>query len=262
MAIITVNTPFNIDLEFKIASLGKRLAAWLIDITVICFYFWAVLRFVRPLFGLGEAMGTSAFLFVILPILVYQLTFELFFNGQTIGKRIAGVAVIDMEGKEPSIGQYLLRWVLCIGNLFVYAIPYLLLISPFALFIFLFLYLPDFITMAVSKNSQRIGDFAAGTVVIDKKHRPGIGDTIYLRIESANYQPMFPGVMKLSDRDINGIRNLLNVRSNSRDTQSYVLKVVAKIKTVLGIESDMDPMQFLQQLLWDYNYYTTKAGEK
>ena len=39
MASITVGTPFNIDLEFKIAAFGKRLLAWFIDIVIICVYY-------------------------------------------------------------------------------------------------------------------------------------------------------------------------------------------------------------------------------
>lgn len=258
MAIVTIGTPFNIDLEFKTASIGKRMLAWLTDIVIISFYFYMMLKFVYPLFEMGEALSTSAFLLIIVPILFYQLMFELLFNGQTLGKKLVGIGVIDIEGKEPSIGQYLLRWILCLGNLFVYIIPYLLLVSPVALVFCLFLYLPDFLTVVIAKKSQRLGDLAAGTVVIDKKYRPSIDETIYLHIENKNYQPQFPQVMKLTDRDINGIRNLLNVKSTSKDTVNYTLQVVSKIKTVLGIESDMDPELFLQQLLWDYNYYTAK----
>ncbi|MCD6011182.1 MAG: hypothetical protein K0Q79_1044 [Flavipsychrobacter sp.] len=258
MAIVTIGTPFNIDLEFKTASIGKRMLAWLVDIVIISFYFWVMLTFVHPLFEMGETLNTSAFLMIIVPILFYQLMLEMLNNGQTIGKKLAGIGVIDIEGKEPSIGQYILRWVLCLGNLFVYIIPYLLLVSPFALVFCLFLYLPDFLTVVIAKKSQRLGDFAAGTVVIDKKYRPSIDETIYLHIENKNYQPMFPQVMRLTDRDINGIRNLLNVKNTSRDTVNYTLQVVNKIKAVLSIESDMDPEHFLQQLLWDYNYYTAQ----
>jgi len=257
MAIITIGTPFNIDLEFKIATVNKRLLAWLIDMVVICFYFYLMLRFVYPLFGMGEAVSTFAQLLVIvIPILLYQLFFELFFNGQTIGKKAVGIAVIDMEGKEPSIGQYLLRWILCIGNLFVYIIPYLIIAYPAVMIFFLILYLPDFLFVIISNKSQRIGDFAAGTVVIDKKYRPSINETIYLQIENKDYQPMFPQVMRLSDRDINGIRNLINIKRPAKDSQSYTFQVVDKIKSVLEIETDLHPEDFLQQLLWDYNYYT------
>lgn len=261
MAAITIGTPFNIDLEFRTASIGKRMSAWFIDLLIISFYFYLMLRFVYPLFEKGEAISTAAILFfIIIPVLLYQLAFELFMNGQTIGKRIAGIAVIDIEGKEPSWSQYLVRWVLCIGNLFVYVIPYLILVSPAALIVFLILYLPDFLSVAISSKSQRLGDFAAGTVVIDKKYRSNISETIYLQIEDKEYQPKFPQVMRLTDRDINGIRNLLDIKRPGKDNETYTLQVVEKIKKVLDIESDLEPRAFLERLLHDYNFITASQS--
>ena len=257
MAIITIGTPFNIDLEFKIAAFNKRLLAWLIDIMIICFYFYLMMRFIYPLFNMGEGISTAAALFVIiLPVLLYQLVFELFLNGQTIGKKIVGIAVIDMEGKEPTWGQYITRWILCIGNLFVYIIPYFILTEPAALIALLVMYLPDFLSVVISAQSQRIGDFAAGTVVIDKNYKANINETIYLQIEDKDYQPMFPQVMRLTDRDINGIRNLIHINRPAKDTEIYTQQVVDKIKKVLDIESDLPPLDFLRQLLKDYNYLT------
>lgn len=254
MAIITIQTPFNIDLEFKVAAFNKRLLAWLTDIIIICLYYYTMLRFIYPLLGMSEDVSTAARLFItIIPVLVYQLVFELAFNGQTIGKMAAGIKVIDMEGREPTWGQYIIRWILCIGNLFVYIVPYIILQQFGLMIVFMILYLPDFLCVLISAKSQRIGDIAAGTVVIDKSYSPDINETIYLQIENKDYQPLFPQVMRLSDRDINGIRNLLQSR-NGRDADHYTVEVVQRIKTVLKIESDMYPLDFLKQLLKDYNY--------
>ena len=257
MAIITIETPFNIDLEFKIAAFNKRALAWLVDIVIICLYYYLMLKIVFPTFKWGEGAGTAAAIFIIvLPVMLYQLLFELMLNGQTIGKKAAGIKVIDREGREPTWGQYLTRWILCIGNLFVFILPILLLWSPLSLIFFLVLYLPDFLSIVISAKGQRIGDFAAGTVVIDSAYKSNISETIYLEIENKDYQPLFPEVMRLSDRDINGIRNLLNNKRPGKDTQHYIIDVAQKIKTVLNIESDLYPTDFLQQLLKDYNYYT------
>jgi uncharacterized RDD family membrane protein YckC len=256
MAIITIQTPFNIDLEFKVAAFSKRLLAWLTDIIIICLYYYLMLRFIYPLLGMGQNAGTAARLFItIIPVLVYQLVFELVFNGQTIGKMAAGIKVIDMEGHEPTWGQYIIRWILCLGNLFVYIIPYIIL-EHFAMMIFfMILYLPDFLSVLITAKSQRIGDLAAGTVVIDKNYSPDINETIYLQIENKDYQPVFPQVMRLTDRDINGIRNLLQTQ-RGRDADHYTIEVVQRIKTALDIQSDMYPLDFLRQLLKDYNYFT------
>ena len=259
MAIITIETPFNIDLEFKIAGVNKRALAWLIDIIIICVYYYVVLRIIYPSFRMGEATETTAAIFlIVLPVLLYQLLCEILLNGQTIGKKLAGIKVIDKEGREPTWGQYTIRWILCIGNLFIYIVPYIILLSPIAMIFFMILYLPDFLCIVISAKGQRIGDLAAGTLVIDNSYKANINETIYLEIEHKEYQPLFPQVMRLSDRDINGIRNLLNMKRQSSDITNYNIEVAQKIKRVLGIESDLYPTDFLQQLLQDYNYYTAK----
>jgi uncharacterized RDD family membrane protein YckC len=261
MAIITIGTPFNIDLEFRIATFNKRLVAWLVDISLICAYYYLMLRFLYPLMGMDETIRTAAGLFIIIiPVLAYQLVFELLFNGQTVGKMLTGIQVIDMEGHEPTWGQYITRWVLCIGNLFVYIIPYIIMQHFGLMIIFLVLYLPDFLSVVISGKSQRIGDFAAGTVVIDKRYVADINETIYQNIENENYQPMFADVMRLSDRDINGIRNLLNNTHKTKETEAYIFDVAQRIQSVLNIETTLHPVDFLQQLLRDYNYYTANAG--
>ncbi len=266
MPIITVQTPFNIELEFKLASVFQRALAWVIDILIICGYFYLMLQFFNPLKG-ETASKIVEYLFLILPVFLYQLMFEIFLNGQTIGKKIAGIKVIDNEGKEPTWSQYLIRWLLCIGNMFIYIIPYILLLTLglgiaglfSVMMIFFIIYLPDFLTAVISKKSQRIGDIAAGTVVIDKNYKPNISETIYLDIEERAYQPQYPEVMKLNDRDINGIRNLLHTKRPSKETERYMGTVALKIQTVLGITTDSEPKVFLQKLLEDYNYYTSKS---
>ena len=260
MTMITVNTPFNIDLEFKIAAFSKRLLAWMIDIVVISIYYYVMLRFIYPLLGISETITTASQLFVIIiPVLFYQLAFELLFNGQTVGKMAAGIKVIDKEGHEPGWEQYIIRWILCLGNLYIYVVPYILLRSPWMMIGFMILYIPDFLTVIISARSQRIGDLAAGTVVIDKNYKADITETIYLPVSDTEYVPHFPEVMRLNDRDINGIRNLLDIKRPSKDTEHYMIDVAQKIKSVLGIESHLHARDFLQQLLQDYNYCTNTS---
>ncbi len=255
MAIITITTPFNIDLEFKVADFGKRVLAWLIDVVVICTYYYIVQNFILKPIGVNARESTVAYLLIlILPVMAYQLCFEIFFNGQTPGKKAVGIKIIDIEGKEPSWGQYIIRWILGLGNYVIYSMPLLIIINPLFIILLMFFYIPDVIVIAVSRKLQRIGDLAAGTVLIDANYKPDINQTIYKEIEVSNYTPLFPQVMRLTDRDINGIRNLLNVKSKGRDNIEYMQKVEYKIKEVLKIESHIEGYDFLQQLLYDYNF--------
>ncbi len=255
MSIITISTPFNIDLEFKLANFGKRVLAWFIDLMVICAYDYVIVKFLFDSLHIEIRENIIMdILLLVLPVMAYQLAFEIFFNGQTIGKRVTGIKIIDSEGQEPTWGQYLIRWTLAIGNYFIFLMPLVIISNPFSIVGVAFFYIPDVITILASKKSQRIGDLAAGTVVIDATYQPDITETIYKEIEVKDYTPMFPQVMRLTDRDINGIRNLLKIKRSGKDDIAYMQQVVNKIKSVLNIESEMDGYDFLEQLLYDYNY--------
>ena len=255
MAIITVGTPFNIDLEFKIAAFGKRVLAWSVDVIIICIYFFLMLKFIYPLLDMDENIRTAAgYLILVIPVMIYQFSFEIFLNGQTLGKKITGIKIIDKEGNEPTWGQFIIRWMFCLGNLTIYSMPFYMMQSVFFIFGFMIFYVPDVITMLISPKSQKIGDLAAGTVVIDARYKANIAETIYKEVEVINYKPMFPEVMRLTDRDINGIRNMLDIKRTGRDADLYTMQVVDKIKFVLKIQTDMYGYDFLQQLLHDYNF--------
>ena len=241
MSVITVTTPFNIDLEFKIAPFHKRLLAWLIDIVLIYVYAILVNKYVvGPLNAYDELGQTVTILLIMIPAYSYHLLLDVFFNGQSLGKKAMGIKVMDMNGNEASFSQYLLRWLFRIFDM-------LITLGAAAV-----------LSVALSRHSQRLGDMVAGTVVIDNRYRTNINETIYLDIEDESYNVMFPEVMKLSDRDINGIRNLLDSKGSGRDTEVYMLQVADRIKAVLNIETELTPRQLLQRLLKDYNHITRK----
>ena len=83
-------------------------------------------------------------------------------------------------------------------------------------------------------------------------------DTIYLEIADENYQVRYPEVMNISDRDINGIRNLLDVKRITKEHEAYMQRIADRITELLGIQTDQEPYDFLAQLLRDYNYLTSR----
>jgi hypothetical protein len=72
-----------------------------------------------------------------------------------------------------------------------------------------------------------------------------------------NYVPAFPEIMRLSDKDINAIKSILDTARKKGD---FKLAVMAseKIKSHLKITSVMPPYEFLDTLLKDYNYLSVK----
>jgi len=104
---------------------------------------------------------------------------------------------------------------------------------------------------------MRLGDLAADTVLIDNRRQTHLHDTIYLEIEEDQYTAVFPEVMKLTDRDISGIRNLLSTK-RTKDSEIYMAQIAGRIKEVLNLQTNLVPEDLLRQLLKDYNYLTRK----
>lgn len=260
MSMIQINTAFNIDLEFDIAEFHKRLLAYIIDYILLIIFLWSMKSLFYQGFGLDfETNAGLDILLISLPMLLYSLLTELWMNGQTVGKKILGIRVISLEGGEPTLGQYILRW---ITKFFEW--PFLfgyIFFSKDAIFVYAFLTglfgIVVVIIIAITGKSQRLGDLAAGTVVVNTKTKLGIDDTIFMEVKKADYKVVFPDVMRLSDRDINTIKSVVT-QANKSGNYDMCNRVAMKIKDVLKIQTDMHPDQFLEKLLEDYNYLATK----
>jgi hypothetical protein len=76
-------------------------------------------------------------------------------------------------------------------------------------------------------------------------------------IRQPGYVVKFPQVLKLTDRDINTIKNVVSHYYKTRGTDT-LRRVASKVQLVLGIQTDMYAIDFLEKLLADYNYLATK----
>ncbi|HUS02151.1 MAG TPA: RDD family protein [Chitinophagaceae bacterium] len=264
MSIIQISTPFNIDLEFEIAEFHKRLFAYLIDFFILLIYLVIMKnlyygRFENLSRGNIESHIGIDILSISLPMLLYSLVSELLMHGQSIGKKIMKIRVISLEGGEPTLGQYLIRWMFRAWEwpfLFGYVffstgslIAYTLITGFFGIIVV--------IIIGVSKKSQRLGDLAANTAVVNTKSKLSVHDTVFMEISQPDYQVKFPEVLKLTDRDINTIKNVVNhfYKIHNADT---AVRVARKVQDVLKVSTDMYAIDFLEKLLADYNYLATK----
>ena len=260
MPIIQIATAFNIDLEFEIAEFHKRLLAYLIDFGILILYLYSMkfMLYGDLLMNMEESVGIDI-LIVSLPMLLYSFLTELWLNGQTIGKKLMSIRVISLEGGEPTFGQFLLRWItkffewpflfgyIAFSNANVLAYTFITGLFGIAVVIII----------SVNNKNQRLGDMAAGTVVVNTKSALTLADTVFMQINKTDYKVMFPEVMRLSDRDINTIKGVLT-QAGKRNNYDMCHRVAIKIKEVLNIQSDMHVDQFLEKLLEDYNYLATK----
>jgi uncharacterized RDD family membrane protein YckC len=147
-------TPEGIRLDVVLAGLGSRFAAYAFDFLfqVLAFILFAVI--VHDSVGPNESEATvliveGAYLvFALLDFLLYFVIFDMLFSGRSPGKRLAGLRVVRVGGQPVGFLASLLR------NLFR--------VVDFLPFVYTF---GSVLILATSRN-QRLGDLAAGTVVI------------------------------------------------------------------------------------------------
>ncbi len=153
---LTIDTPEQIPLEFPLAGIGSRFLAVALD-SLIQFFAWLVLVllftwFEPDLARIWPKATVWAFaIVVILGFLIftgYFAVFETVWNGQTPGKRAVRIRVIKDSGRPISVYEAIIRNVIRIID----QIPGF--------------YGVGIISIFVSSRNKRLGDFAAGTVVV------------------------------------------------------------------------------------------------
>jgi len=249
---IKLDTGFNIEIDFLIPGFFKRFFAWCIDLAILFAYYLVGGKVLGSALESGENRIWIWVLFG-LPALLYHLLCEVFLNGQSIGKKATRIKVISADGGEPSISQYLIRWMFrsadlpfwVLGAVFVGALPWWCSIFLFA----------GLACILSTPYSQRIGDLVAGTILIDTRNRTSWQDTVFTEL-SDDYKPRYPQVMQLSDKDINTLKSIINSVSRNSD-YDLSMRIADRIRSKLDIYSDQDSLEFLQTLLKDYNYYST-----
>ena len=236
MLAVKLDTGFNIEVEFPITPFHRRLLAWIIDILILATYLWLANILLNNL--AGRSWGRHLWLKTVysIPYLLYHLVMEISMNGQSFGKKAMSIRVITLEGGQPSISQYLIRW-------------------AFRLFDIGLLFIPAFFSVILTERSQRVGDIVAGTIVIDTNPSTSWQDTIFTEVETS-YKPRYSQVMQLSDRDINTLKSIIET-VRRKDDYELAFRISERIQSKLQIQSNQEPFDFLQTLLKDYNYYAT-----
>jgi uncharacterized RDD family membrane protein YckC len=148
----TVLTPEYVEFRFTLAGLYSRFLAWLVD-SVLVMVGTSVLLMGLSL-GMAAFPGFASALGIVLYFLVdwgYGITLESVWSGQTVGKKLLGLRVIQRSGVRISFHHAALR------NL---ARP----VDRLPLF-----YLVGGVTALLSGSNQRLGDMLAGTLVVRER---------------------------------------------------------------------------------------------
>jgi uncharacterized RDD family membrane protein YckC len=254
MLLVKLDTGFNIEVEFALSPFHRRFFAWIIDLIIQCVYLWLGAKLLNALTDFSWDNELWPIVLYLLPFIFYHLVCEITLNGQSIGKMATSIKVMTLQGGQPSLSQYLIRWMFRIID-FPILLFFGVLQGYINWWVVLFLFAGLICTIVTSK-SQRVGDLVAGTILIDLKNRTSWQDTVFTEVE-ATYQPRYPQVMQLSDRDINTLKNIIET-VKKRNDYDLSLKIAERIQSKLKMNSDQDSLEFLQTLLKDYNYYSTR----
>jgi uncharacterized RDD family membrane protein YckC len=156
IASVTIETPEGVSFSYPLAGPVTRFVAWVIDALVIFTVLSAlskVTSIVRPLTpGVGAAVGIIGYFVVSVG---YGMFLEWRWRGQTIGKRLLQIRVMDAEGLRLTFQQIAIRNLLRAVD----SLPALYTVGG--------------VTMVVSRYAQRLGDMAAGTIVV-RQSRSGL----------------------------------------------------------------------------------------
>jgi uncharacterized RDD family membrane protein YckC len=181
-----VPLPEDVRVGFEVASPFARVLAFLLDIALIT---GAVLALViavifTPLGALfARAPGLSTALLLLALFLInigYFFLFEVFFSGQTPGKRALSLRVVQEDGEEISPRQGVVKSFVRFA--IVGPVPALLIIGVFSVELFMMLAPLSAlgVWMFVDRKTRGIPDLVAGTLVVVQKMPPNTGTRPYV----------------------------------------------------------------------------------
>ena len=240
---IEITTTQNVAIEYELARLRERGLAWLLDWLIVLFGYYILFQLFAAVLG-GNFTDERGWLvlLVLLPFLIYFLYnafFEIWNIGQTPGKTALGIKVVRLDGKDPEWSDVVLRAVLhLVDSMFSFCVIGALLIKT-------------------TDKSQRLGDMAANTTVIkirNVQYQFRLQDILSISTLE-NYQPVYPQVRNLSERDMIFIKNVLArlQRYPNQAHEEVVEDLVTHLMPLLEIQQrPLQRVDFLKTLLRDY----------
>lgn len=148
---IKISTPEGVNLDLLLAGLGSRFAAVLLDLAI---QVGAIIALTIVLGAAGVDSGYAVAVYLVLTFLVlfaYDIVLETWNSGRSVGKMAAGLRVVRADGGPVNFLTAAIRNLVRIADF----LPAFYLVGMF--------------TILVTARNQRLGDLAAGTVVIRER---------------------------------------------------------------------------------------------
>ncbi|MBX3118461.1 MAG: RDD family protein [Fimbriimonadaceae bacterium] len=156
---VALLSPEKTIVTYRLAGIGSRALANILDVIIVWVTLTVLVSIIALAGGLMGVFASSIFeaIFMILAFagpLLYFILFEGLWNGQTIGKKAAGIRVRMVDGTAVRFGS-------AVGRNLMRAADFL----PFG-------YFAGVIAMFTNPRSQRIGDLISGTIVVYERTAP------------------------------------------------------------------------------------------
>ena len=228
---LDIQTPENVAFGYQIAGIGSRFLASLLDTLIVGLLQIVILvvltLVIRAFDSSAFADQISAWVYAIFGLVAaifywgYYVFFEMLWNGQTPGKRWVGLRVIRSDGTPITLSEALIR------NL-----ARLVDFLPAA-------YGIGIVTMFIDKQSRRLGDLAAGTLVVQARAPITMQDlavkrTVHLRPWANVSLEGFP-VERLTNNDLSLIENFLLRRDQLTHRESLAIQILNTLHQRLDV---------------------------
>jgi uncharacterized RDD family membrane protein YckC len=241
---MAIRTPEHVELQFLLAGAGNRFLALLVDLIIqwllflgiflaFAAFFWATKWSVGDLMGSDAEKSLGLWAFGIFILVYFGLLwgyftfFETVWAGQTPGKRRQNIRVIRENGRPIGFAEAAIR------NLLRVALDS----QPYPL------HAIGFITGMLNARFKRLGDFAAGTVVIVERRRavPKAGGRLRAPVQPALTQ-VSPRVRQLTREEAATLQAYLRRRGelDPKTQAEMARKIAVSLMQRLGITQPVD----------------------
>ncbi len=247
-----IDTPENVTFGYEISGLGSRFLAALVDsltlAALLTVTYMATIAFLVTPPGrafselLGDWIVAGYFLITFAMLWGYYIFFELAWNGQSLGKRWLGLRVIRTDGMPITVVESVVR------NL-VRVIDFLPLY-----------YGVGVVLMMLNSTSRRLGDLAAGTVVVKERKDITLSRLARAAAPATVHHPELISMLgdpatwpleRLTSDDMYVVKEFLFRRASLFNRAALALRLAARLGRQLDVAPPDTPQAseaFLEQI--------------
>ena len=205
---MVIETPEGISFTLLLAGPVSRFLAWIIDFLAVIALDSALQRAVQVTGVLGADFAQAAGILGYFVLSTgYGIAFEWRLRGQTLGKRVLGLRVMDAQGLRLDFSQIVIRNLLRVIDL----------LPAF--------YMVGGLVSVFSRNAQRLGDLAANTIVVrnPKIEQPDLERLLGGKFNSLlEYQHLAARLRQRATPELAGIALSALLRRDEFDSQARV----------------------------------------